>query len=434
MAKKSAALAFAVALGLTACGSDDTTSESPAETDADAPADTAAPEPNAEPEPEPVATESAAPTTVAEEAGDIEPLSVVVTASIHGDIVRAALGDAVPTLVEVEVVMPLGADPHDFAPSARDAEAMEQADLLVVNGLGLEEGLAGVIDAVADSGTRVFAFTDHAGLSLEADEGHSDHDHGDEDHGDEDHGDEDHDHGDEDHGDEDHGDEDHGDGDHDHGDEDHGDEDHDHGDEDHGDEDHGDEDKAVEDDHDHDHDHDHGGVDPHVWMDPMAMVSVVEALGDELIELGLDASTIEANIADYVEALQAKDDEVRATLEPIPAERRVLITNHDAFGYFADRYDLDVVGAIIPSLTTSADVSASDLDDLTGMIRELGVPAIFAETTESDRLAQALADQVGGDLTIVQLYSGSLGEPGSGAETYLDYLSLNATLIADALA
>lgn len=166
----------------------------------------------------------------------------------------------------------------------------------------------------------------------------------------------------------------------------------------------------------------------------MAMAAVVEALGDELIELGLDAAIIDANIDDYIEALVAKDDEVSAILAPIPAERRVLITNHDAFGYFADRYDLDVVGAIIPSLTTSADVSASDLDDLTGMIRELGVPAIFAETTESDRLAQALADQVGGDLTVVQLYSGSLGEPGSGAETYLDYLSLNATLIADALA
>jgi zinc/manganese transport system substrate-binding protein len=170
-----------------ACGSDDSTSD--AET-SDSSASTGSAVASATTDGvattlAPVATEAPAP--------DVEVPTIVVTTNILGDIVTQAVGE----LAEVEVIMGVGSDPHDFAPSARQAESMENADLLVANGAGFEEGMIDIIELVEASGTPVFEFADHIDL-IEFD---GDHDHGDDDH---DHGDDDHDHGDEDH---DHGDE-----------------------------------------------------------------------------------------------------------------------------------------------------------------------------------------------------------------------------------
>ena len=168
-------------------------------------------------------------------------------------------------------------------------------------------------------------------------------------------------------------------------------------------------------------------------MDPLAIRSVVQALESALVDDGVDAAAISEPIAGYVERLTELDVEIENTLAPVPPERRVLVTNHDSLGYFADRYDLEVVGAVIPSLTTSADASPAELDDLADAMRERSVNAIFAETTESDRLANALADQVGEDVAVVELFSGSLGPAGSGADTYVTMMETNSRLIADAL-
>jgi zinc/manganese transport system substrate-binding protein len=111
-----------------------------------------------------------------------------------------------------------------------------------------------------------------------------------------------------------------------------------------------------------------------------------------------------------------------------------MVTNHEAFGYFADRFGFEVAGTVIPSMTTSAEPSAADIEELVDVIEREQVPAIFAETTQSSQLAEVIADSVGTEVAIVQLYTGSLGESGSGAETYIDMMSTNATLIADALA
>ena len=308
---------------------------------------------------------------------------MVVTTNILGDVVRQSLGG----LVDVDVIMPLGSDPHDFAPSARQAEAMEEADLLVLNGAGFEEGMRDIILNVEDSGTPTFTAADHVALLTLGDD---DHDHDDDDHSDDDHSDDDHD---------------------DHGDDDHSDDDHD----------------------------DHGsGVDPHLWTDPDRIADVVVALGAVVAELDeIDGDQLSVSIDTYVAELADLANGMESTLSDVPVERRVLVTNHEVFGYFADRFDFEVVGTVIPSLSTGAEPSAAALERLADLIETENVPAVFAETTTSSRLAEVLADEVGGELAgqvvVVELFSESLGESGSGAETYVDMMSTNAALIADAL-
>ena len=110
------------------------------------------------------------------------------------------------------------------------------------------------------------------------------------------------------------------------------------------------------------------------------------------------------------------------------------MTNHEVLGYFADRYRFEVLGAVIPSTTTGAQASAGDLEQLAATVRDAGVSTIFAETTQSADLAEALADEVGEEVQVVELFTESLGEPGSGAETYVSMMRANAQLIADGLA
>ena len=111
----------------------------------------------------------------------------------------------------------------------------------------------------------------------------------------------------------------------------------------------------------------------------------------------------------------------------------MLVTNHDAFGYFADRYDFEVIGTVIPTGSTADGASAGQLARLAATVREEGVPAIFAENTTSSDLADTLAAEVGQDVVVVELFSDSLGEPGSGAETYVEMMRTNAELIVQAL-
>jgi len=342
-----------------------------------------------------------------------ERAQIVVTTNILGDVVTAAVGDQ----ADVEVIMPLGSDPHDFAPSARQAESMENADLLIVNGAGFEEGMLDIIENVSDSGTEVFSFAEQIDLIEFTGEHHDEH--GDE-HGDE-HSDEEPD----DHGDE-HSDEEHDD----HGDE-HSDEEHDeHGDE-HSDEEH-DDDKHSDDDHD-DHGHEDGD-DPHIWTDPTRIMTAVESLEPAIAGLaGVDGDALASSFDVYLAELAALDSAMEDALATVPEDGRVLVTNHAVFGYFAERFDFEVVGAVVPSLTTNAEPSASDIDDLVGVIEDEGIDAIFGETTRSTNLAAAIAEEVDGDIEVVVLFSESLGEEGSGAETYIGMMQSNAELIAGAL-
>ncbi len=119
-------------------------------------------------------------------------------------------------------------------------------------------------------------------------------------------------------------------------------------------------------------------------------------------------------------------------LSVVPPERRLLVTNHDALGHFADRYDFEILGTVLPGASTLARHRPPSSSTSPTTSRQPGVPAIFAEALESTDEATTLAERLGVD--VVTLYTDSLGEDGSGAETYADLMRFDATAIADALA
>ncbi|WP_016699233.1 zinc ABC transporter substrate-binding protein AztC [Actinoalloteichus spitiensis] len=178
-----------------------------------------------------------------------------------------------------------------------------------------------------------------------------------------------------------------------------------------------------------------GEPDPHFWTDPLRVVSVVEEITDRVVEHvgGVDEDTVRANADAYRAELEALHEEMAERFAEIPADRRQLVTNHHVFGYLAERYDFEVVGAVIPSGTTLASPSASDLEELAGAVRDAGVAAIFADSSQPDRLAQVLADHAGLDVAVVPLFSESLSEEGEGAETYLDMMRANTDSISQGL-
>lgn len=268
---------------------------------------------------------------------------VVVTTNVLGDVVSDLVGDE----ADVEVVMPPGTAPHEFEASPRQVASMRDADVLVTNGAGFEEGLTDTIEAAEQDGVPTFAAIDAVDtLQLEGD----------------------------------------------------------------------------------------GGTDPHFFTDPARMATAAQAIADFLLDEvpGLDTPAFARQVRATVDELHALDGEVERTLSAVPADRRTLVTNHEVFGYFADRYGYDVVGAVIPAGTTQAEPSAAQLDELAHTIEEHHVPAIFVETSSATRLAEALADEVG-DVDVVELFSESLGDEGSGGETYVAMMRTNAGRIADAL-
>ena len=178
-------------------------------------------------------------------------------------------------------------------------------------------------------------------------------------------------------------------------------------------------------------DDDHAGADPHVWFDPTRVSAALPALGDALVAAGADSKRIDQCVATAQDELTALDASVSDSLAAIPAARRVLVTNHDSLGYFADRYDFTVLGSILPSTSTLTEASPGQLEELGQAIEAEGVPAIFAESVNSTSDADALADRLG--VEVVVLYTESLGEPGSGAETYPDLMRFDANAIANAL-
>ena len=174
-------------------------------------------------------------------------------------------------------------------------------------------------------------------------------------------------------------------------------------------------------------------VDPHFFTDPVRMITAVEAIAEAIIDEvpGIDADAVEAATAEYVADLEKLDAEIESKLSAIPPEKRVLVTNHEVFGYFADRYDFEIVGTVVPGGSTEGG-NAKAIAELVEVVREHEVPAIFADTSAPDELAQTLAREVG-DVEVVELFSESLGEADSEGATYLDMMRTNASRIAEAL-
>lgn len=274
-------------------------------------------------------------------------VTIVVTTTILGDVVRNVVGDN----AAVEVLLPLGTDPHDYQASSRQVASIQDADLVIANGLRLEEGLLGVLESAAEDGANVVSLGEmldpipFAGAST---------------------------------------------------------------------------------------DHDDTTNDPHFWLDPQRMAQATAIIAREL-------ETIDGTVdwkskgAAYAAQLLAADKEIARILSAIPAADRKLVTNHGSLGYLATRYDFEIIGTVIPGGSTIADPSSSELAELVKLVSSENVSAIFASTSEPAALADAVAAEVGKDVQVVDLYTGSLGEPESGADTLIGLLETNARLIAGAM-
>jgi zinc/manganese transport system substrate-binding protein len=175
------------------------------------------------------------------------------------------------------------------------------------------------------------------------------------------------------------------------------------------------------------------GDDPHWWQDPRNAILATEAVRDALAEADPDGrGAYERNAVRYVRELRALDDEIERCMQQVPPEKRKLVTTHDALGYFADRYGLEVIGSVIPSLSTQAQPSAKEVDALVGQIEEEGVEAIFPEAAVSQRLERAISRESGAEVGR-ELWTDSLGGEGSGAETYVDAMRANADRLAEGM-
>lgn len=364
-----------------------------------------------------------------------ERLQIVASYSILEDVVKQVTGD----LADVTGIIPAGADPHSFVPSPGDLTTIADADVIFVNGAFFEEGLMEAIENAGEdinivpvsSCVPIIAFTNH---DHDADDDHADENHADEEHG------------------------------HDEiqdtssaiaqrcaahiaeleafhtetGEDAHHDEAHTHDEHEH----------PVEtlgrlyaidcgEGHAHDDDegdgHNHGMCDPHVWMEPHNVMYWTMQIRDTLVEMDADnAAAYSANAAAYLEALdELNHDFIIPMVETVPQDKRILVTNHESLGYFAHHYGFEIVTTVISGGGTLAEPSAADIANVIDLIQAQDVPAIFAETTIDDRLAQQIADETGTDVYL--LYSGSLSSADGPASNYLDYMRHNVTVIVEAL-
>lgn len=173
------------------------------------------------------------------------------------------------------------------------------------------------------------------------------------------------------------------------------------------------------------------GLDPHVWMDPVRMEAAAGLIAAELAALG--PGDFAARAAAYRAELEELSAYITARIATIPEDDRKLVTNHFAYGYFAERYGLELIGVVIPAATTDAETSPAEFAALVGLIEAERVPAIFGSTTEPVELAETIAAAVGHPVEVIQLYTGTLGEPGSGADTYLGMMHTSTDRIVAAL-
>jgi len=309
-------------------------------------------------------------------------IQVVASTNIIADVAQNIAGD----LAEVTSVTPQGADAHSYLPSPAEVIDIIEADVIFVNGALLEENLLEIIEenaevdlTIVSNGVEVLAIGEH------------DHEEDDETEQEETLGilgeDAECEH-------------------------------HDEGEE------------AEE----GEEEHEHGTCDPHFWMNPANVIIWANNIADVLSTADPDnADSYRANANAYIEEINTLMTDIEALLDPIPADERVIVTNHDFLGYFAHAYNFEVVGVVVPGGSTFGEPSAQDLIELVEEIEEEGVRAIFAETSSPTDLAQTVADEVGYDVQVVELYSGSLSQDDDPASTYLDYMRFNVNAIVSAL-
>ncbi len=281
-------------------------------------------------------------------------LKVVASTTIVGDVVRQVGGD----LIELTVLFPPGADPHTFEPRPQDIAALSEAQVVIINGMDLEEALEPLLEANV-KGTIVHA---SEGIEVLAFEG----------------------------------------------------------------EEHEEEEPEGEGGHAHE------GGDPHTWTNPNNVIIWTQNIAAALVEADPEnAKAYQANAEAYIASLKELDGWIRAQVEQIPPERRKIVTDHLIFGYFADEYGLEQIGALIGAFSTNAAPSAQELATLEEKIKEEGVPAVFVGKTVNPALAEQVAQDSG--VKLVRVYTGSLSEPGGEADSYLKFMRYNVEAIVEAL-
>lgn len=178
-------------------------------------------------------------------------------------------------------------------------------------------------------------------------------------------------------------------------------------------------------------DDEHADVDPHWWHDPRNAAAAVSAIRAAFARAdAASAATFAANADSYTAELRQLERETVACLKRVPARQRLLVSDHDAFGYFTNRYGITFVGAIIPSTSTQAQVSAGELSRLARTVEKRDVQAIFPESALNPRLARTIADRTGAKVGGA-LYSDTLGPTGSAGATYLESERANARTLVD---
>jgi zinc/manganese transport system substrate-binding protein/manganese/iron transport system substrate-binding protein len=265
---------------------------------------------------------------------------VVATTTQVADLAANVGGDR----VEVTSLLRPGIDAHDYEPSPADIDALAHADLVLQNGVGLEEWLGDTIESSGFDGPVVDT---SQGVRL----------------------------------------------------------------------------RQVD-----------GAPDPHIWQDPGNARRMAANIERGLAAADPDgAAAYEAGLATYTRELRALDAEVERQVGSL-ANRKV-VTNHDAFGYYLDRYGLELVGSVIPSFDSSAELSGRDIRDLVAKIRATGVKAVFAETSLPPRAAETIGREAGVRVVVGEdaLYGDALGPPGSDGDTYLKMIRHNTATIVSAL-
>jgi len=270
--------------------------------------------------------------------------------------------------VQVTVLLPVGADPHAFEPSPQDVARVAEADVIFAVGAGLEAFLEPLLK---NAGGKALYVELAEGIPLrpfEAIAGHRE--------------------------------------------------------------------EGEESEHGHEHeDHGHkheGPWDPHVWLDPLNVITWTHTIEATLSRLDPARSErYRRNAEAYRAQLRELDAWIRDQVAQIPPENRKLVTEHQVFGYFAHRYGFEQVGTILPGITTTAQPSPQELAALEEAIRALGVKAIFVSSTVDPALARRVAGDTG--TRLVRLYVDSLGEPGSEADSYIGMMRINVRRIVEAL-
>lgn len=275
--------------------------------------------------------------------------TVVVSTAILADVVTEILGDD----ATVVTIIPPGTDPHEFQLSSATAAQIGSADLVVLNGLGLDSAVAEVAASAAADGVPVLEVAPLVDPLPFAGESQAD---------------------------------------------------------------------------------DQDGLDPHFWHDPWRMAVAVERIVAALVEHvdGVDPEAVEARAGDYTAEMLAVDENLAAAFFSVPADQRVMVTNHDALGYLADRYDIKVLGVVIPG-GELGEPSSAELKELVDALRSSQVRAIFADAVNSTALAEAVAAELGDQVEVISLYTDSLDPEGGPAATYLGMLRYNGEAVLDTM-